>query len=211
MNWLALLACGALLAGCATDLRSLDDLAHLDRIDMRGPFNPRYRYLRVTANGRAVPMVLGFIDPPARPGGAPTDVWYSAAHEVLRLRDGMVVGSAGLPVNWVDVRYTGWPAWGERPQTIERVRDVEPGYRFGLHDTLRIVAIAPSHSSELRGVAPDSLRWFEVTNLRNHHRMLYAVRGKLHPRVVYGEQCLDPSLCLTWQDWPPRPAAAAKG
>ena len=191
-------------------MQSVDDVIHLGSMGMQQPLNPRYRYLRVTVNGRALPMVLGFVDPASsanasQPGAGPTYVWYSAAHEVLRLRDGMVAGTAGLPVNWLDVRYSAWPAWDTQAQTIVRTRDVEPGYRFGLRDTLRITPIAPSHSSYLRGLDADTLRWFRVSNLRTGRRMLYAVRGNRHPQVVYGEQCLAAGLCLSWQDWPPHP------
>ena len=38
------------------------------------PLNPRYRYLRLTVNGRPVMMILGFVEGPAE---QPTEVWYS--------------------------------------------------------------------------------------------------------------------------------------
>lgn len=202
-RWLAALGACILLCSCAPEVQSLADVAHLHSEGMQTQLPARYRYLRITANGRALPMVLGFVDPATGNSPLPTYVWYSSAHEVLRLRDGMVAGTAGLPVNWLDVHYAAWPDWGDRPQTIVRTRDVQPGYRFGLRDTLHIVPIEPPRDSRLEGLAPRSLRWFHVTNARNGRSMLYAVRGRRHPQVVYGEQCLAASLCLTWQDWPP--------
>ena len=188
-------------------MQSLHDVTHMGDLSMQARFDPRYRYLRVTVNGRAVPMVLGFVDGPP---SAPTDVWYSALHEVLRLRDGMLVGTAGMPVNWLDVSYSAWPTWSQTAQVIRRSHDLQPGYRFGLRDTLRIEAISPPGSSQLTGVAPASLRWFKATDSTDHRQMLYAVRGTTHPHVVYGEQCLDAKLCLTWQDWPPQAHTAVR-
>ena len=189
-----------LFGACTAAMQSLHDVTHMGDLAMQGHFDPHDRYMRVTVDGRPIPMVLGFIDGPA---SAPTDVWYTGMHEVLRLRDGMITGTAGMPVNWVDVHYSAWPTWSQTPQTITRTRDLQPGYRFGLHDTLRIAPIPTPSSSRLIGIAPESLRWFSVTDLTHHRQMLYAVRGTTHPHVVYGEQCLDAKLCLTWQDWRP--------
>ena len=193
-----------------------------------GQLNPHYRYLRVTVNGRPALMILGFVDGPP---GHTTEVWYSAAHEALRLRDGLVQGTAGLPVNWVDVAYSAWPDWAALAaastvhapssspstapiaMTLKRRRDVLPGYRFGLSDTLALTPIAPPAHTQLTGLDPASLHWFALRNTHapSHAVGRYAVRtrrqsnGSTQAQVVYGEQCLSAQLCLTWQSWPVAP------
>ena len=165
------------------------------------PLNPRYRYLRLTVNGRPVMMILGFVEGPS---AAPTEVWYSSASEVLRLRDAMVVGSAALPVNWLDVHYSAWPRWNDSAQSFTRSVDVQPGYRFGLNQHLELRPVASPGSRELLGVDPRSVHWYALRDTATHHTDYYAVRQRpgARPDVIYGEQCLDARLCLTWQHWP---------
>ena len=116
-------------------------------------------------------------------------------------------------------------AWETLARTTEplqwtRIRDVMPGYRFGLRDTLSLhVTTAPAKSA-LLGIAPQNLLWFEermqpppaATNILSalstsgdYHlppaRYALALRdGK--GTIVYGEQCLSARLCFTWQRWP---------
>ncbi len=224
------------LGGCAASVQSVLDVSRLESSQAlpsvagtgAGQLNPHYRYLRVTVNGRPALMILGFVDGPP---GHTTEVWYSAAHEVLRLRDGLVLGTAGLPVNWVDVAYSAWPDWAalaatsaSHPpsslqasaaagMTLKRERDVLPGYRFGLSDTLALTPIAPPAHTQLMGIDPASLHWFALRNMHasSHAVGFYAVRtlrqsnGSTQAQVVYGEQCLSAQLCLTWQSWPVAP------
>ncbi len=198
--WAALAA----LTGCTPATQSLVEITPLRHLLGHPPeptFNPRYRYLRLTVNGRPFYMALGFIE--GRPG-ARTDVWYSSVSEVLRLRDGLVVGSAGLPVNWVDVRYSAWPSWTHAAQTLTRSVDVQPGYRFGLRQRLELRPVPSPGARELVGVDPRSVRWFALRDQATQRIDYYAVRATpgRRPDVIYGEQCLDARLCLTWQHWP---------
>jgi hypothetical protein len=195
------------MAGCTPASRALLDVTpglntlHLRAGQPAATLNPRYRYLRLTVNGRPVMMILGFVDGPV---GSPTEVWYSAASEVLRLRDAMVVGSAALPVNWLDVRYSAWPRWNESVQHFTRRVDVQPGYRFGLQQRLELRRVASPGARKLVGVDPRTLHWYALRDAATGHTDYYAAREQAGrpPEVIYGEQCLAAKLCLSWQHWP---------
>ena len=105
----------------------------------------------------------------------------------------------------------------------QRVRDVMPGYHSGLRDQVTVQAITPpSQVSTLQALNPGDLQWFEETSelldqarvdqtqesaeLDPVHTALPVARFAVVPgteHVVYSEQCLSSSVCLTLQVWPP--------
>jgi len=173
------------------------------------PLRPDLRYLRVTTQGRVALLVLGYVEPGAQ---GETEVWYSGTGEVLRLRQGRIIGTTGLATDWRQVRLPALPAWGEIAGDglqYRRERDVMPGYLYNLGDTLALRPIAAPAKSALKNVAADKLRWFEEfvvsgsEELRQLPPARYAIaiaQGRETP--TYGEQCLAADLCLTWQRWP---------
>lgn len=192
--------------------------------------NPALRYLRVTIDGQVSLFVLGNLDadprPAANPDGtpnAPTEVWYSAEREVLRLRDGRVMGVSGFTPEWRNVELRGAPAWAQLAglndaMVYSRLRDVMPGYRYGIHDPLTLRRTQPPARSQLAGLEANRLAWFEETRSAepssnapssNADDMAlpparYAVELRAgQATVVYGEQCLARNVCFTWQRWPP--------
>ena len=186
--------------------------------------NPDFRYLRIVADGRVVFLALGNEDKDAR--GA-VEVWYSAKHEVLRLQNGRLVGAVGLNTEWRSVALPVLPSWSdlartENPTRWTRIRDVMPGYRFGVQDALVLRRVAAPDKSEMQGLDPDTLTWFEEqadagSSLRDTGAALdqalplarYAVDLRdAKEAVVYGEQCLTAELCFSWQRWP---AATIRG
>lgn len=184
--------------------------------------NPAFRYIRITVDGRVSFLALGSED--KHPQG-PIEVWFSAQREVLRLQNGRVVGASGVTTEWRAVTLPEMPSWSElarsrQPLRWVRIRDVMPGYRFGVRDELVLSSISPPQKSALEGVDAQSLSWFEerfrtgvaagrMTKLVTD----VAVDAVLPPAryavdlrdgkeiVVYGEQCLAPELCFTWQRW----------
>ncbi len=184
--------------------------------------NPAFRYIRVTVDGRVSFLALGSED--KHPQGL-VEVWISGSREVLRLQNGRVVGASGVATEWRAVTLPELPSWSvlaRSPQPMQwvRIRDVMPGYRFGMRDELVLSATSPPQKSALQSVDAQSLSWFEerfqagsvagyltklVTNV--------AIDGVLPPAryavdfsdgkeiVVYGEQCLAPEHCFTWQLW----------
>lgn len=176
---------------------------------------PDLRYLRGTMDGRVVLLVLGEID--AHPLGT-IEAWYTAEREVVRLQNGRVVGAAGLTTEWRNVTLPDLPKWSViaslgAPLKWVRIRDVMPGYRYSVRDAMSIRVIDPPRKSEIRDVDPRSLVWFEESvesgkgdDALPPVRYAVDVRGATET-VVYGEHCLAPEVCFSWQRWP----AVAKG
>lgn len=171
---------------------------------------PGIHYLRVTLDDNVALLALGYVDPDPR---GPVEVWYSVGKEVIRLQNGRLVGVTGLPTEWRRVMLPEFPAWTQVAKSgelrWERVRDAMPGYRYGLRDTLRLRPLARVPANRLRGIDPASLGWFEERSERapGAHEDLppahYAVDLEDGDGlVVYGEQCIAPGVCLTWQRWP---------
>ena len=192
--------------------------------------NPALRYLRVTIDGQVSLFVLGELDADPRFAGnpdgtpnVPTEVWYSAEREVLRLRDGRVMGVSGVTPEWRNVELRGAPAWAQLAARNEavaysRLRDVMPGYRYGINDALSIRRTQAPARSQLAGIEAHRLAWFEesmataplsnASSSSGGDTALPPARYALELRagqatVVYGEQCLAKAVCFTWQRWPP--------
>ncbi len=206
---------GLILAACAPTARPLlQALQGLwpDRAPAitQARLNPSYRYLLASLGDSSALLVLGYIDHDLQ--GRPVEVWYSSTGEVIRLLDGRLVGTAGLPRDWREVRLPALPAWGAlglEPLQFERERDEMPGYRSGLREVVTLRRIDPLAHSALRGLDPGQLTWFEESarplsppapTLPPAHLAVQTVHDL--PQVVYGEQCLSATLCLSWQRWP---------
>ncbi|TAK49271.1 MAG: hypothetical protein EPO27_05435 [Betaproteobacteria bacterium] len=205
----------ALLVGCASStdpiMQTLQVVLQRDAGVDGAKLNPNFRYLRVTIAGRAALLVLGYEENDPR---GPVEVWYSAEREVLKLQQGRVIGAFGTTTEWRNVRLPELPAWSvlareSAPRRLVRTRDVMPGYRYGLRDALLLGPAPVPEKSALRDLDARSLAWFEerLESPTQGETSLpparYAVRiqgGK--ETVVYGEQCLAPELCFTWQRWP---------
>lgn len=207
-----------LLAGCSASTSVVSDsvrqLLSPPAADS-APLNPDYRYLRVTAGKNVALLVLGYTDAVPQAG---TEVWYSADKETIRLWRGRVAGTAGLNTDWRAVAFTDLPTWRAALPSgagYFRQRDVMPGYAMGVREQVRIVPVAPPTASALKDVAPQDLQWFEeratpegVTAALPPARFAVDLSGG-QERVVYSEQCLSATLCLTLQQWPARPRAVA--
>lgn len=201
------------LMGCtpSSSMRSIMDLG--GQLSSRGgvqaggaALNKAYRYLRVQSGKRVVYFALGYLDP--HPEGA-IEVWYSGEREVLRLQNGRVVGAIGTPTEWLSVAFKGQPTWSGNPDgaVYERVRDVSPGYRFGLRETLRILSVPPPRGVNLVGMPVEDLTWFQesAAGADDLPPTLYGVRQEQGIfRVVYSEICLAKDLCFSWQRWQPQ-------
>lgn len=196
------------LAGCAHTPVSLTlfELLGLNKPVDRLQLNPQLRYLRVRVDGRTSLMVMGYSETTAQ---GPLETWYSGEGEVLRLRNGRVASTVGLDVDWRAVRDTGLPSWDEMlvRQSVDfvRERDVMPGHRFGVTDTVSLYRVAVPSASNLVGLKPADLQWFEesVRGAKGSFAARYALRSVAGvPTVVYGEQCLSDDLCFSWQPWP---------
>jgi hypothetical protein len=179
------------------------------------PLDPKFAYLRVTRGSHVGLLWRGSTE---RSPEGPVEVYYSSGGEVLRLRDGRLVGALGLFTEWRQVTDSA-PAWQDivaaaQPVTFVRARDVMPGYRSGVRDELVLRRTVAPMRTAMRGVDPTSLAWFEES-LREHGGLRvprtadaglpparYALNvSGAQPAVVYSEQCLARDLCFTWQRW----------
>lgn len=170
--------------------------------------NPHFQYLRITIEGRVVFLALGNIDP--NPEGN-VEVWYSASGEVLRLQYGRIAGATGLFTEWRQVLLPKLPSWSflaKEKASYEwtRIRDVMPGYRYGVRDNLVLRIIPPPKKSGLLNLDPSKLVWFEEKDVSKEVSLppaKYAVdMSEGDGTVVYGKLCLARDLCFSWQRWP---------
>lgn len=221
-----LLALVVVLSACASSTSGLVDTLKYagDRWAGDGSAKPPelrsgFRYLKVVANGEVSYLALGYLDPP--PDGQDrswVEVWYTTSGQSLRLKDGRLVGTAGLPTDWLDVRVDRAPDWsgiGGNGVEFERERDVMPGYRFRIRDRLRIRPVLPPATSDLIGIDKAGLLWFEETLESTTGDELPPAYFGVGPglgggRVVYSFQCVSAKLCLSTQSWPPDSVAGAK-
>ena len=172
------------------------------------PTDPRYRYLRVQMPGREpAVLVLGNLDP--HPQGD-IEVWYSASREVIQTQNGRIVRTAGLDTDWTRVTFaTPPPAWLQVPAAgalVQRQHDEMPGYRFSLSDQVQITpwqGLPPvALPASLPLVQARSYQWFRESAQSVPAAWFAWGRHKGVATVVYSEQCLSPTLCLTLQRWP---------
>ena len=173
--------------------------------------NPDFNYLRVQVEEREVFLALGYIDQSV---DEPVQVWYSGDGDVLRLRDGRVVGATMKSgPNWQGVSFSQLPSWDAvvTEAAFERVRDVSPGYRYGIREQMSIRRIPPPDDTRLQLISAASLSWFEETvqggGIPPARYALSTDGGAGTHRVVYAEQCLSDEFCFSWQVWP----SAGKG
>ena len=208
LTYFVAFVCGVGVIGCssgsgaalATGRSAFLDTATQDtsvRLDQR------YRYLKLTAFGRSVYPVLGFVD-------GSTEVWYTGQGEVVRLINGRLSDSAGLPIDWRAVHAPGAPDWSSvfAPAVrYERRRDVVKGSYSSVSDQVSVARISAPQSVVVANNLSSELIWFEESSSTNDPRFrvgtaLYAVNmASVPPKVVYSEQCLGESLCLKMQEW----------
>ena len=175
-------------------------------------FDPTFAYLRVTRGKHTGHLWRGSVE---KSEHGTIEVYYSASGEVVRLLNGRIVGAVGLTAEWRQVS-TAAPEWRRllkeaQPVRYVRTRDVMPGYRSGVRDELIVQAVpVPERRTALQVLDPASLTWFEerfaaAERTRSPETLppaLVAVETTASgATAVYGEQCLAPEFCFTWQRW----------
>ena len=144
---------------------------------------------------------------------------------MIRIQNGRIAGATGLTSEWRAVLLPDFPQWSVIAQSKEpfrwvRVRDVMPGYRFGLRDALAVRMISVPDKSALVDFDPKYLTWFEerfqaeplaggaswLSLISPNDHVLPPARYAVDMRdggdtVVYAEQCLSVDFCFTWQRW----------
>ena len=198
------------MAGCASNhptSQAILAVVDLMKAPSEPVLNPQYQYLKVKVEGRTVYMALGYS---RVENGKTIEDWYSADKAVLRLIDGRAASLVGARTEWRNVRQPLAPSWkevakAEKALTWQRIRDVMPGYTYGLKETMHIKRINMPDDSAIEYPHAEKLAWFEESiesdALPAAH---YAVRMQQvsKPVVVYAEQCFSVDFCLSWQRWP---------
>lgn len=177
--------------------------------------DPQLRYLRVDVDGRPPALlVLGYRDP--HPQGE-VEVWYSSQGEVIKTRQGRIVGTAGLELDWrrvvMEPAAPDWAAVAAPGQRYRRWRDEMPGYRQSI---LSEIAVAPwpglpdvALASSLPSDRARRYRWFREDDTSGSQAALPAAWFAVgsydrQVSVVYSQQCLSTTFCLSLQRWPPQ-------
>lgn len=133
--------------------------------------------------------------------------WYSADGALLRLDAGRVLGFTEPGRQWTTVSPLPPVDWhavsAGAPLSFARLVDEQPGYRLGQRwqRTLQASAKGGPHHSPLVQALPPGSRWFmeHSPHQPQQGRFWYAVDMTLQPaRVVYGQACVTPTLCLEW-------------
>lgn len=195
-----------LISSCSTlgnpVLKTFGHVLNFGEGDAVRKFDPNYRYLRLVVDGRVT-----FLASSGRESD-PVELWYSPTDEVLKMKNGRVVGDTGVFVEWRHVVLPDFPSWErlaqEKSYRWTRIRDVMPGYQYGIRDELFLHVVPPPERSALLGLDPKSLTWFEEDDLSKIDPLppaFYALDPKQN-RVVYGVVCLAKELCFSWQRWP---------
>ncbi|MFT3858137.1 MAG: hypothetical protein QM742_11795 [Aquabacterium sp.] len=201
---LSLQGCASRQKASAAALRSV--LYHNEEVDS-SPLRPDLRYLRVTLNGKAMLMVLGYVD--HNEHGEAVEVWYSGDGEVLRLNAGRLAGLSGSPVEWTGVRFRpAPPPWTQIGKSTFFVRhfDQMPGYLWNRKQQVRLDVIAQPPRTQAPVFTNTPLVWFEEVVDQTVGGALSPARYAMAPgdvQPLYGEQCLQEAFCLSWQRWPP--------
>ncbi|TDM05580.1 MAG: hypothetical protein C4K60_12555 [Ideonella sp. MAG2] len=203
---LAAVAAGLVLAACSPTMRAgLQTLqgAWPQASSVRdAPLDHRLVYLLVTHQGREALMVWSGDEP--GPLG-PTRVWVGADGVVLRTHQGRMVGVSEPTRSWRVVAQAPVPGL---PQGEQQTVDLQPGYRLGLQQTVvRMPLPTPlSEPSTLAFHGPvTGLQWEEENVMSVSARSSLQVgllARNAQGQVVYGERCLTPEWCLSWQPWP---------
>ena len=240
LHFFTLIFASFLLSSCAGEKQSLVydtikiGITSQNTIIDETPLNPKYRYLKVDANGLLALLVLGYVDQKQK---SQHDVWYSAFKELVEIKDGRLGNTEGLEINWTEVTITEAPPLIAALLTIEgsqkqpvfklryaRMRTVMPGYHVNVRETVVMEAL-----NEIPGDAPKQLRdasanpdirWVQETVLvpiqtQNPSikplRAIYAINTKTS-EVVFGKQYLTPDYYVSWLSWPyPKPVSPILG
>lgn len=170
--------------------------------------DPRFRYLRATLGGHVAYFALGYENADAH---GPVEVWYSGTGEVLKIQRGRLDGASGLLTEWRNVDLARAPTWqvaatSATPLVWTRLRDVMPGYRYGVEDRMTLKRIALPKKTALQRVDPSRLVWFEErTETIKGAEVPPAIYGVEvsgdKAEVVYSEQCVAVDFCFTLQRW----------
>ena len=179
--------------------------------DPSAHYQPGFEYLKVSYASHSADLALGWRK---KDGPVVHEYWYSGQREMLHLLNGRLFNVVGVmqelraqvPVN---PAAPSWQAIADAAQSRtnggalvwSRMRDVQPGYRYGVVEYITSRQIKPTEAQQ--ALAGQRAEWFEdqVESKKQdgqawRYKELFAVANN---RVVYSVQCVGPDLCLRLQ------------
>lgn len=199
----------ALLTACSSAFQATGDtlLYSIDpdrRVNAKN-LNPDFTYLRVIVDGRLAFLAHGAVD---RVEGRDLDVYFSGTGEVLKLSSGRIEEFSSdqrhISIRPLAAGYPGWDVLALNEYRVEV--NSRPGYRFSAPQRRLLRPLErPPRKTNLMGIDPRSLQWFEEVSdntAKSQTRSLFGILVELSgPKVVYSEQCIDSDICLSLQRW----------
>lgn len=173
-------------------------------------------YLKVQApDSPPTILAFGYVEQHTSP---PIEVWYSGSAQYVKIQEGRIVGTHGLPnVNWKEVIATpALPKWASltgAPTIYKRKRSTSAQYDYGIEDEIAVITTAAPEQplSSLMAGANDTKarnwRWYREKSITSSRPKLPdSVFATAHIRgatiVVFSKQCLAENYCLTLMRWP---------
>jgi hypothetical protein len=206
---IALVFLVAVIAGCSSAFQATGDTLFYafdpDRRVRTAPLNPQFEYLRVIVDGRLALLARGVVD---QREGRDLEVFFSADGEVLKLSAGRIEEFSNGKRHLVSRPSSGnYPAWD--PQAIIEYQvevDARPTYQFSVPQQRLLKAlVSPPKKTNLKGIDPRALIWFEESSADSQaspQRSVFGIRlDPSGPQIVYSEQCIASDLCFSLQRW----------
>ena len=172
------------------------------RFDAQTAYRQGFEYINLHLDGRQAAMALGYRETDGR---NVNEFWYSGQREMLHLQNGRIHAALGMTNEVRELRQPA-PDWGvllqrQGPFVWQRTMDVQPGYRYGVVESVVTQRFTASKAQMAKLAEP--AEWFEdlVTSKTQDgrpwsYRQIFAL---VNLKVVYSEQCLAPHLCFTLQ------------
>jgi hypothetical protein len=164
-----------------------------------------YRYLWAKSNDSKALLVLGAVEPS---DSGSIEVWFSANQEILRIQTGAlgrIVSTRGLQTDWVRSSLRVNPNVSGSLKVLLRERDVMPGWRYGLTETLRQTSFRKPPRLARQKFRPELLNSKKVTSwLMENSPQAPELGESVYARdaagqVIAGYQCLAADLCIAWE------------
>lgn len=168
------------------------------------PLDPRYGYLEVTTPQASALLVLAYLDEPG------VETWVGASQEVIRLQNGHLVSSSGVPKLWSSVQIVSegegkgasWLVNSPQHQLYNAPLNLEP---VQVESTVN-KGLPKSHLGKRAAAVPnlEVKRWF--TQAPANEPQLGKLSGleqivaidKETNAAVYGMQCLEKNYCIEY-------------
>lgn len=212
-RWRSVLIVFALaLAGCAGNQNAAYQSIHQaffgNNPDFSAlPKDPSIVYLDVSFAGTQARLGRGYLYP-TKP--SPTEVYYSAKGDLLRLQGNRLLATAGLPVNFQNVQYqfNGQGglvvSYSQSPNGMgnQQIQLNLVGPLSGLRTQLPVPANQRAawvwYGAQVTtpGVFPN--KYMYMVFAFPHTLESTQLNSGEWPQAVYGIQCLQPELCLEW-------------